>query len=207
MSFLCVSRLASTLSPILVNNVDIILLSIRDTKEFKPLESSYSMDSGEAVILKCFEESWKQDTRSHIPQERVFQVLSSLALTSQYSSIVSPVDAGQFMNGGMSLIDSAVSSILSQTQFIPSICDFYKSMIIGIQKCGKNCYIILRIDEVLYFDGELPVESVRFLVFFIQQTNADIVTHAMPFEEWLPFFMRVIERILQNEDNDADCIV
>ena len=74
--------IAPTCCPILVNNIDIILLSVEDSKEFTPLDSSYSRDNGESEILKCFEVSWNADTRSHIPQERVFQILSSLALKS-----------------------------------------------------------------------------------------------------------------------------
>ena len=126
------------------------------------------------------------------------------------------IDAHLFLQGNIQLIDKIVNPIItsltqtvshSLSQFIHTICDFYQAMIAGIQEHGRY-YLVLneRIDEAMYFNGDLPTDAIQFLVFFRKYQEYPVIQQYSPsYDEWLVYFLKIIDRIIEKEEENDDC--
>ena len=126
------------------------------------------------------------------------------------------IDAHLFLQGNIQLIDKIVNPIItsltqtvshSLSQFIHTICDFYQAMISGIQEHGRfYCELNERIDEAMYFNGDLSPDAIQFLVFFRKYQEYPVIQQYSPSDdEWLVYFLKIIDRIIEKEEENDDC--
>lgn len=63
------------------------------------------------------------------------------------------------------------------------------------------------IDEAMYFEGDLQTEAIQFLVFFRRYKEIPLIQQYSPsYNEWLTYFLKIIDRIIEKEEETDDCI-
>ena len=96
-------------------------------------------------------------------------------------------------------LDRVVSNTLdgNPADFCQGVCEFYNSLIASI----------MQHNECLMFTDSIIPTSISFLTFFIRQSTVESIwSLAMPYDEWLEFFLMIVERVYTSSDDEpVDC--
>lgn len=212
--FSAVSVDASTHS-LFIQNIAILLDSLADASLFVPKNSSFWSQPSSRAVLTVFDTIWNTSPFPKVARNQVLAVLASLASESGIVVSLSHTGAVELILNCTEAVEAALVPLLEQLRqqtfsgnrrdFCELVGQYYNALLAGAKKHGGSLRSGLRVDECLSFEGTLPPGNLFFLTFFVRNSDIpELVEFSPNYEEWLSFFLQVVESIYKDDEDEID---